>query len=512
MSFLPGIFRNGTKKAQTIPDKAMSGDPDAIKPLDAELPQAPVVMGVRGRRILWLIGLLALGLRVALLPIGHYWDTTIDYNVFIDLARNHSPYETFSYMSHIAQASHWDTVYEYYAYPPVPLYIYYPLAKIYILLHPHANYFLTKTGSFAVPALTPDFFFLLKLPIWIADFLVAALLARLAGTIRGFRDYLLNPFVLLVSGAWTFDAIMLLGLVAAVYALHKRRLVWAGVALAFGTMVKFFPIIVLPTMLIYLIKKNRPLKEIALFVVSYVVACLVFLGPFAQGVMEVLGFHSSRPGGGMNWQFIWMASTFFNSTDMLRPTLDALAAFNTPILFISLLLVYWYMWWKEMSLNRMIIVTLLGFFLGSKLINEQYALMILPFVWLEAYRMGGGAWRWFYRLFWLIPLLFATFRVPIDRFFWVLYRMLLKDRADIINIDGITGFEWTMIPWKHAQYTQAICLVLGFAFMGLSLVMLFWPVRPMRRFRHQAVTSDDAQTDSVNSAGGPGEALPSAYA
>ena len=104
--------------------------------------------------------------------------------------------------------------YEYYAYPPAPLYIYWPLAHLYAWLHPTATYFIPVSGTFAVPNLTPDFFFLLKLPIWIADFLVAALLARMSGTIRGWRDYLLNPYVLLVSAAWTFDAIMLLGLVA----------------------------------------------------------------------------------------------------------------------------------------------------------------------------------------------------------------------------------------------------------------------------------------------------------
>ena len=55
----------------------------------------------------------------------------------------------------------------------------------------------------------------------------------MSGTIRGFRDYLLNPYVLLVSGAWTFDAIMVLGLVLAVYYLQKGKLVSSGLALAF---------------------------------------------------------------------------------------------------------------------------------------------------------------------------------------------------------------------------------------------------------------------------------------
>lgn len=458
---------------------------DAVQPLDAELPLPPAMVGVRGRRVLWIIGILALALRLLLLPLGHWWDVTVDYNVFIDLARNISPYDNFSYLSNIAISAGWDKVYEYYAYPPIPLYIYYLLAKIYVLLHPHVNYFFAQTGSNAVPNLSLDFFFLLKLPIWVADFLIAALLMRLSGTIRGFRDYLLNPFVLLVSGAWTFDAIMLLGLVAAVYWLHKGKMIKAGTALAFGTMVKFFPVITVPTLVIYLIKKNRPLREIALFLVSYVIACLVFLGPFAQGVMKVLSFHANRPGGGMSWQVYWTLGSLHQTTDMLRPILDALSVFGIPMLIIAMLLAYWYIWQTEISLNRMIIVTLLGFFLGSKLINEQYALLILPFAWLDAYRVGG-AWRWFYRLFWIVPLAFTIVHVPIGSFLWLFYHAIFEDKAMVTIMNATTGFEWTMIG-KNEQYNQFIELVLGVGFFVMSVVALLWPVRPIRRFRQHYV-------------------------
>ncbi len=63
----------------------------------------------------------------------------------------------------------------------------------------------------------------------------------------------------------------------------------------------------------------------------------------------------------------------------------------------------------------------------------------------------------------------------------------LKDRAEITLINGMTGFEWTMIPWKHLWYQQAITVVLGYAFFILTIVALLWPVRPIRRFRHHSV-------------------------
>jgi hypothetical protein len=453
-----------------------------------------------------MIGLLALFLRILLLPLGHWWDITIDYNVFIDLAKNHSPYDTFTALSHIARAAGWDDAYEYYAYPPAPLYIYYPLAKIYYLLHPHANYFFVVSGSYAVPNLTIDFFFLLKAPIWIADFLIAALLARMSGTVRSARDYLLNPYVLMVSGAWTFDAIMVLGLVAGIYFILRGRMIWAGVALAFGTMVKFFPAIAVPTVVIYLIKKKRPLHEIVIFLVAYSVACLAFLGPFFSGFLTVLNFHGTRSGGGMTWMYYWTATDLFSNTDGVRVTLDTLSTFGTPILVIAMLLTYWYILKTEMTLNRMMVVTLLGFFVGSKLINEQYVLMIIPFLWLEAYRLGG-AWRWFYRLFWIVPLVFALFHVPLDRFFWLFYHMILKDKADF-TVTGVTGFEWSLFPWKHQLESERIVLVLAISFFTLAVVALLWPVRwPARIPRSSQQPDSAAPQDAFDKSDADAESL-----
>ena len=475
-SFL-AISRNGKRDPSIHPVALLTQTPE---PLDTELPQPPRIVGVRGRRLLWIIGLLALILRVLLLPIGHAWDLTVDYNVFMDLAKNHSPYDTFSTLSHIARSAGWDTVYEYYAYPPIPIYIYYPLAKLYLWLHPQADYFIAVPGTFAVPNLSIDFFILFKAPIWVADFLIAALLARMSGTVRGFRDYLLNPYVLLVSGAWTFDAIMVLGLVGGIYAIYRGKMVWAGLALAFGTMVKFFPVIAVPTVVIYLFKKKRPLKDFVLFLGAYGVACLIFLGPFLQGLLTVVGFHATRPGTGMNWEFILTAQSLFPTID-LQPISDAVAAFGTPALVVAMLLTYWYIWQTEMTLNRMVIVTLLGFFIGTKLINEQYALMLIPFVWLEAHRLQG-VWRWFFRLFWIVPLAFTCMHVPVDRFFFLFYHMMLGDKA-AITITGITGFELPMFIWKHPYYQELITAILGLCFLGVVIVAMFWPVRWPAQFR-----------------------------
>jgi glycosyltransferase involved in cell wall biosynthesis len=453
--------------------------PDDPQPLDDDLPDAPEPAGNHRRRLLWVVALLALALRIVLLPVGHWWDLTVDYNVFVDLIRNHSPYDTMVYLSHIARAAHWDTYYEYYAYPPVPLYFYWPLAHIYALIHPNPHYFIPVSGSYAMPSLPIDFYFWLKLPMWIADFIIAGLLARMSGTIRGWRDYLLNPYVLLISAAWTFDAVMVLGLVLGVYWLQQGKFGRSGVALAFGTMVKFIPALAVPTFILFMIKKQRRVREIVLFVAAYAIASVVMLGPFLNGLLYVINFHSGRVGGGMTWQMYWRLSSFFPHGTNLDAISTAIGSFDMPTLAIVLLLAYWYMFVTDMRLNRMVIVTLLAFFVGSKLINEQYALVIFPFAFIEA-RQVGGAWRWLARLFWIVPLAFAIMRVPIDRFLWLFYHTLFGSRADVIAVTGVTGFESPFVPWKNVMIDQAGILVLGLAFFALSVIAILWPVRPPR--------------------------------
>ncbi len=429
--------------------------------------------------------MLALALRIILLPVGHWWDITVDYNTFIDLAHNVSPYSTMQYLSHIAYASQWDYNYEYYAYPPVPLYIYYPLAHLYAWLHPGATYYIPVSGTFAMPDLSFDFFLLLKFPVWIADFFIAALLARMSGTIRGFRDYLLNPYVLLVSGAWTFDAIMVLGLVLAVFYLQRGKLVWSALALAFGTMVKFIPAVAAPTLVLYLIKKKRPVHEIVLYLAAYGIGCAVLLGPFLNGLLYVINFHGNRVGGGMTWEMFFRLSTFFPADTNLDPVSLAIGAFGTPTLVIVLLLAYWYCFTsREMGLNRMILVTLLAFLIGSKLVNEQYALVVFPFAFLEARRVGG-AWRWLARLLWVVPLLFAIVRVQIDRFLWLTYRSIWGAAAKAIAVTAKTGFSGQFVPWSNHREQQIIILVLAVGFTVLCIVGLLWPLRRMiRPVRH----------------------------
>ncbi|GAC1459359.1 MAG: hypothetical protein PVSMB4_18690 [Ktedonobacterales bacterium] len=333
-----------------------------------------------------------------------------------------------------------------------------------------------------MPSLPWDFYLLFKLPIWAADFAIATILARMTGTIRGFRDYLLNPYVLLISGAWTFDAIMVLGLVLGVYWVGRGRLAHAGIALACGTMIKYVPIVVVPVIVIYLITARRPLREVATFVGTYALACLVLLGPFWQGLLYVLRFQGQRIGGGMNWEVFWSLTPVLQPGANTDPMALTVASFGTPALAIGLLLVYWFCAATRMSLNRMVLLTLVMYLLATKLVNEQYVLALFPFTWIEARQLRGG-WTLVHRAFWGTALVFAVFRVPIDRFFWLLYHTILGAKADLIATTAATGFDSRYVPWRSAHLDAWVVLSLGVWFTVLCLVTVWFLVRSEARMR-----------------------------
>src|SRR5258708_22827945 len=152
----------------------------------------------------------------------------------------------------------------------------------------------------------------------------------------------------------------------------------------------------------------------------------------------------------------------------------AIAAFGTPMLAILMLLGYWYAYTKtEMRLNRMILVTFLAFFIGSKLVNEQYALLVLPFAMLEA-RQVGGAWRWFARLLWIVPLAYAVVRVPIDRFLWLFYHTVFGARANAITTTGVSGLDSPVLAWANPLEDAGLIGVLRIRLFLLFLLALLW--------------------------------------
>ncbi len=466
------------RRIRRVGSDAAAGAAERPEPLDAALPDATSI-GRRRWQFLLQLTVIALVWRLALVPVGHPWDTVTFYNMFIELGHGHSPYASMRYLSDIAQASGWGSAYEGFAYPPGIMYLYYPLAKLFVWLHPTLTAHYPVEGRLALPTMPLDFYFWLKLPFWLGDLGIAVLLWRMTQSTRSFRNFLLNPYVLLVSACWTFDSLMVFALALGVYWLQRGRVAWSGLALAAGTMMKFVPIFAVPACALFLIQRKRPLHEVAWFVGAFAVGCCVLVGPYLQGLLYVLGFQGERTGGGMHWEMIFVVSQVLPVTVDWHAVNLTVGAFSLAVLAIAMLLTYRYVFVHSMSLNRMVLITLLVYLLATKLVNEQYVLVALPFSFIElhAWRGRRPAWRYYNALLWIAPLTFAIMNVPIDRFLLPFYHTVFGARAGLVTASGATGVQSLLLPWNREPLRWYTLDVLALGFMALVAAALVWLVR-----------------------------------
>lgn len=208
-----------------------------------------------------------------LLGVHYPWDLQTFYNMFADLARGASPYGTFRSLSGVAgalsgiEADVRLAAYESCAYPPLPALLYWPLAKLVAF----------------------------KVPLWISDVAIAALLWRVAGEDAA-RAFSLNPLIVLVTGAWTIDTLMVLPTLAAFYTSLRGRCTCAGFLLAVGVLVKWLPVIFWPTVGIWLWNRRIPAREQLSFHGAFPLLLAIGLVPWWPEIVPVLRFHAERPG------------------------------------------------------------------------------------------------------------------------------------------------------------------------------------------------------------------------
>jgi hypothetical protein len=176
--------------------------------------------------------ILALGIRLILAPFtGHPFDLPIWFEAGNAVAQLRSPYDL---LRPIGYAGIW------------PLWL--------------------GASSFTTALISPGnqalYDLLIKLPIIATDFFVPGLIVKLVNETRRSsqlsplmasrisRSYLLNPFVIIASGVWAMpDNIIAAGILLAL--LEARRVALAGFAYAFSTLVKPYPVVLLPPVLRY---------------------------------------------------------------------------------------------------------------------------------------------------------------------------------------------------------------------------------------------------------------------
>jgi hypothetical protein len=374
----------------------------------------------------WL--LLGLGIRFLLIPFHHPWDLQTWYNMFVDLAHNHSPYETLRYLTFSTRAQ-WNLMpmdgdkyfpmsqavfYEYYVYPPLPLVLYYPLAKLYALFAP-LDYQFVVQGALAahrVPVLLLAFF---KAPIFIADVGIAVLLWRLAGAQKA-RTFFLNPFVILVSAAWMIEDLMVVFAILALYLTVKKRYELAGLALALGTLAKWTPGVLWPAIALWLVHERVGWRRQVGFHATFLIVVAAGIAPFWEGTRLAGQFHALRPGANLSPHVLLYVLAQFGRGDavwyyhVLSPYIGALT------LPLALGAAYLVQLRRQMPLATAASLTVSAFLLGSKVVNEPYVCLLLPMLLWEEAERPSEAKVFAYKAAYALPLAYTILNVPVFMF------------------------------------------------------------------------------------------------
>lgn len=409
--------------------------------------------------------LVALILRFVLIFVNHPWDIQTFYNLFIDLGNNQNPYNTFLDQSYLARSHvgyYWQYYFEYYAYPPLLFIIYYPLAQLFHLLHPALAYDFIVSNSGPTLKIPWDFNFFFKIPIFLADIGIGVLMYKLlkvsdvkearSKAVEGAKKFLFNPYVIIISATWMFDSIMAFFLLLGVYYLRNKQLTRSSLALAFGFLVKFVPLFLLPSILIYVWKKFGSLQTIKFALVFFAISA-IFIAPFWNGFKEVLDFHASRVSGGLTIQLLAQQIPY-RITDKPLYLSDTQPFFLYAIPEVATLIFYvgfiftWYLLLKyDLSLQKTIIVGFVGYLLFAKIVNEQYVLSLLPFIIWDMIENPSPIKKTIYNLLWTLPLAFAIINVPIFSFAFPTMNMLNLDTQYLRQLnDYVTSHSarlWT---------------------------------------------------------------------
>ena len=358
--------------------------------------------------------------------------------MFVDLSEDHSPYATFHDLTATYRSqrglrelresftARQDMFYEYYAYPPLLMMIYYPLAKAADRLIPLDRQFAIH-GPAAGIVVPPLFHLFFKPPLFVAELGIVALLWRLAGR-EAARRFFLNPLVILISAMWTVDALMALPVIWSIALLRRARYPASAVALAAGTMIKFLPAVLLPAVLLYLWHRGVSRRTIIAYGGTFALVCALLVAPFWTGFREVLLFQALRPGANLSIHIVLYPLAMLTRID--GRTLDYLANVVSPVigtitLVAALTLAYAHLARRVRPLTQAMTISLLAFILGSKVVNESYVYLLVPLMLLELHRHPGESKEIGFKVLYALPLAFAFLNVPIlyavapfYRYFW----------------------------------------------------------------------------------------------
>lgn len=441
----------------------------------------------------------ALLIRLLLLPLSHTWDAQTWINTFAGLAANanpldavRQPYESMRALSLLTQASgRQGAYYEGWAYPPGMLYLYWPLATLYGALGGTFGVVFPAQPAFIAPAVPLALQLAVRLPVLAADLASLWLLRALGVRFRGLWLYAFNPLVLLV-GVWTFDSVAVLCLLLGVWLAERQRWLLAGSVLGLGAAVKFLPALGLPVLVIAVLRQPLPAGTRACLALATTGAAALTFGllvsPVWDGLVYVVQFHASRFGGGLSWGQLWATwaqADTARGMDWAPPwQLYASQWLGSLLLPLSLLLGTLALGVRALPLPAGMLVMLLAFFAGSKLVNEPYALSAVALATVHRSRLDGArSFAGVYALLWVLPFAYAMLNTPAWSFLLSGYQILAPGSAPGIGIWTDAYRQVRALPTAAIPFAL-LATAFVFTTVGAILTLLF--ARPSAH-PHQAL-------------------------
>ncbi|HTI14703.1 MAG TPA: glycosyltransferase family 87 protein [Dictyobacter sp.] len=186
---------------------------------------------------------------------------------------------------------------------------------------------------------------------------------------------------------------------------ERRQWGWSSFFLALATMLKFYPIVFLPLLLIVQFRTQRSLRvllPLGIFIVTCLILTIVSLLFSVTDTLAPLTYFSNRPVQieSVSASIIWLSSLItrltpqytysFGSHNIINPTAPLVSHMATILFITGLLYVYWLQWQRYLPLAFTMLLTLLIVVVTGKVFSAQYLLWILPFV---AY-VGAAKKQW----------------------------------------------------------------------------------------------------------------------
>lgn len=337
----------------------------------------------------------------------HWWEAQTWVNVGYDLYTGVNPYTHFVQLSNLK----FGLYYEYWAYLPLWMIFLYPF---YLLIAPfHTPFMPPGRPSTNFPFLVS---FVLKLPIFLLDILCGLLIYKIvllygdkSKAKKGVYLWLTNPLIIFISAIWGhFETLPILLTLMALYFFLVNKPSLSAISLGLGVTAKLYPAYLLPIYSIYLLKEKgwkSCIKYCTIFMLTIATISIPFVFLDFSAMLAVANFHGSRLGGGIT---VWsILGYLLNVAHIPVETLSIIQNVSWVVTGIVFgYLGYIMLRMKSMTKTNLIVfnmLSLLGFYIGNKLVNEPYATWVVPFMVIY---LCIKSRPWWYKLYSLIPLIF----------------------------------------------------------------------------------------------------------